>query len=335
MKVVVLGGGSFGTVLAHLAAGKGHPTVLWLRDEEQCRVMQQTSENVRYLPGYTLASGLKFSTDLQDSLHQADLVFFSVPGKAVRSLAQEARPFLPADCALVSTTKGIERGSFSLMSQVLAQETQGQAIGVLSGPNLAKEIIAGVLSGTVIASVHDTVRAAVIEALASTRFRVFANTDVFGVELAGALKNIYAIASGLASTLSPGENTRSMLLTRSLAEMSRFAARLGANPLTFLGLAGVGDLFATCSSPLSRNFQVGQALAQGMSLDHVVQDLEQTAEGINTIAEIKRQADELQVYMPIVQGLYAVVFERQPILEVIRQLMTGAPSADVEHELLY
>ncbi len=333
MRVAVLGGGSFGTVLAHLIASNAHDVVLWMRDADQCRSMQDTHENVKYLPGYPLDHRLRYGSQLQEAVEDAELVFCAVPGKAVRLLARELKGILGVSGRLISTTKGIEVGTFALMSQILGEELGAIPIGVLSGPNLAKEIMAGSLSGTVIASHDERLRHDVIQVLSSSRFRVFANTDIYGVELAGALKNIYAIASGMASCLAGGENTRSMLMTRALAEMSRFAVYMGANPLTFLGLAGVGDLIATCSSSLSRNFQVGVALAQGKTLNQIVGDLEQTAEGINTIRATKEKSDELGIYMPIVQGLYAVVFDQRPVADVIRGLMTGVPSADVEYTL--
>ncbi len=333
MRVAVLGGGSFGTVLAHLAAANAHDVRLWMRDAEQCQSMRESHENLKYMPGYPLDGRLVYSANLSESVERADLVFCAVPGKAVRSLAHELKNIMGSSTGVISTTKGIEVGTFALMSQILRKELGDRPIGVLSGPNLAREIMAGSLSGTVIASSDEHLRHDVIQVLASTRFRVFANSDVYGVELAGALKNIYAIASGMASCLAAGENTRSMLMTRALAEMSRFAVHLGANPLTFLGLAGVGDLIATCSSSLSRNFQVGVALAQGKTLDQIIGDLEQTAEGINTIRATKEKSDELGIYMPIVQGLYALVFEQRPVAEVIRGLMTGVPSADVEYTL--
>ncbi|HMY28593.1 MAG TPA: glycerol-3-phosphate dehydrogenase, partial [Agitococcus sp.] len=176
-------------------------------------------------------------------------------------------------------------------------------------------------------------RATVHQVLACPYFRVFANTDIYGVELSGALKNIYAIATGMAQANKVGENTRSMLLTRALAEMSRFAVQLGANPLTFLGLAGVGDLFATCSSPLSRNYQVGFALGSGKKLNDIIADLEQTAEGINTIKQVKQQADKLGVYMPIVSGLYEVIYNEKPIAEVAAKMMNSGQRSDVEFVL--
>ncbi|HEX4869406.1 MAG TPA: NAD(P)H-dependent glycerol-3-phosphate dehydrogenase [Moraxellaceae bacterium] len=333
IRVAVLGGGSFGTVLANMAAENGHPTTLWLRDEAQLADMDASRENSRYLPGFRLTDGLRFSNDLAETVGGADIVFVSIPSKAFRTVIRNARPHLRPEQVLVSTTKGIERDSFALMSEILREESGQKRIGVLSGPNLAKEIAARMESGTVIASTQPDVRERVHQVLSRPYFRVFANTDVYGVELGGALKNIYAIAAGMAGALRLGENSRSMLLTRALAEMSRFAVQLGANPLTFIGLAGVGDLIATCSSPLSRNYQVGFALGSGKKLDDIIEDLEQTAEGINTVQIVKQKADEFGVHMPIVTGLHAILFEDQSLADVMSRLMHGGKSSDVEFVL--
>lgn len=333
LRVAVLGGGSFGTVLASLAAENGHATTLWLRDEALLADLVATRENARYLPGIKLADSLSFSSDLEATLAAADLVFVSIPSKGFRAVLQAARPFLRSEQILVSTTKGIEKDSFTLMSEILREESGSKRIGVLSGPNLAKEIAARMPSGTVIASTSPEVREKVHQALSSRYFRVFANSDVYGVELGGALKNIYAVAAGMAAALKLGENSRSMLLTRALAEMSRFAVQLGANPLTFIGLAGVGDLIATCSSPLSRNFQVGFALGSGKSLADIIEDLEQTAEGINTIDIVRHKAEEFGVHMPIVAGLYEIIFKHRPLPEVMASLMHAGQTSDVEFVL--
>lgn len=332
-RVAVLGGGSFGTVIANLAAGNGCQTTQWLRDAELVAEMQATHQNTRYLKGFDLHPALAFSADLAQSVSQADLVFVAIPSKAFRQVVQNAKPYLQAKQMLVSMTKGIEADTFSLMSQIIREEVPNARLGVLSGPNLAKEIAAKMPAGTVIASLDPDLRATVHQVLACPYFRVFANTDIYGVELSGALKNIYAIATGMAQANKVGENTRSMLLTRALAEMSRFAVQLGANPLTFLGLAGVGDLFATCSSPLSRNYQVGFALGSGKKLNDIIADLEQTAEGINTIKQVKQQADKLGVYMPIVSGLYEVIYNEQPIAEVAAKMMNSGQRSDVEFVL--
>lgn len=332
-RIAVLGGGSFGTVIAGLAAGNGCPTTLWLRDADLVAEMRAGRENTRYLPGFALPDALAYSSELEEAVRDADVVFVAIPSKAFRQVVQNVRAFLQPRQMLVSMTKGIEANTFALMSQILREEVPDARVGVLSGPNLAKEIAARMPAGTVIASIDPELRSCVHTALACPYFRVFANTDIYGVELGGALKNIYAIATGMAVAQKVGENSRSMLLTRALAEMSRFAVQMGANPLTFLGLAGVGDLFATCSSPLSRNFQVGFALGSGKKLADIVADLEQTAEGINTILQVRPQAERLGVYMPIVSGLYEIIFNERPIFEVAAAMMISGQRSDVEFVL--
>lgn len=331
--ITVLGGGSFGTAIANIVADNGYPVKLWMRDAEVVNGIRVTHENTRYLPGKQLNPAIEPTTDLADAVSTATIIFVAIPSKAFRTVLRNAHAHFNPDQVLVSTTKGIEEDGFLMMSQILAQETPCELIGVLSGPNLAKEIANRTLTGTVIASEHESVRTRVQQVLSCNYFRVYANNDVFGVELGGALKNIYAIAAGMASALGMGENTKSMLITRSLAEMSRFAARLGGNPLTFLGLAGVGDLFVTCTSPLSRNYQVGFALAQGQGLNDILSHLGGTAEGVNTIRLVRKWSDELEVYMPLVHGLHEIIFEGKQLKEVIKRLMLGEQNSDVEFVL--
>ncbi len=333
LKIAVLGGGSFGTVLANIAAENGHAVKLWLRDAERAADVNKTHENSRYLPGYSLSNALIASADLRDVLQVADLVFVSIPSSSFRAVVKQAAPYLNPNQMIVSTTKGIEAESFSLMSQILREELPHARIGVLSGPNLAKEIAGRQLTATVIASDDAELRNRVQQVLHRNYFRVYASSDTYGVELGGTLKNIYAIAAGLSAALGMGENTKSMLMTRSLAEMSRFAVCMGANPMTFIGLAGVGDLIVTCMSPLSRNYRVGFALGQGKSLDEAVSVLGQVAEGVNTIKQVKEKAAAMDVYMPLVSALYAVVFEHAPIADVVKMLMTNEQSTDVEFVL--
>ncbi|NVK41304.1 MAG: NAD(P)H-dependent glycerol-3-phosphate dehydrogenase [Oceanospirillaceae bacterium] len=332
-QVAVLGGGSFGTVLANLVAEKGLSVRQWLRDEQQAESIRKTRENAKYLPGYRLADSLEVDTRLERVLDGADLVFVAIPSSAFREVVRDAKPFLRPGQMVVSTTKGIEADTFSLMSQILRDELPDALIGVLSGPNLAKEVAARQLTATVIASEDEGVRETVQKVLHTEYFRVYASTDMYGVELGGALKNIYAIAAGLSSALGMGENTRSMLMTRSLAEMSRFAVSMGANPLTFLGLAGVGDLIVTCMSPLSRNYRVGFALGEGKSLDDAVEALGEVAEGVNTLRRVKEKSDQLGIYMPLVAGLYEVVFKGLPVAAVAKMLMLNEQSSDVEFVL--
>lgn len=329
-KVAVLGGGSFGTVIANLIGGKGVKVNLWMRNAQRAEEINRTRENSRYLPGRSLADSLFATADLQQAVADVDIVFVSIPSQSFRDVISQAKRYLRPQQIIVSTTKGIEAKTFSLMSQILADELQENPIGVISGPNLAKEIVQKQLTATVIASEDERVRTAVQEILHCAYFRTYASTDMYGVELGGTLKNIYAIASGLSAALGMGENTKSMLMTRSLAEMSRFAVQLGANPMTFLGLAGVGDLIVTCSSPLSRNYRVGFALGEGKSLEEAVNSLGEVAEGVNTLRYVKEKADELEIYMPLVSGLYEVVFNGAPVSQVAKMMMLNTQSSDVE-----
>ncbi|MAR93139.1 MAG: NAD(P)H-dependent glycerol-3-phosphate dehydrogenase [Pseudomonadales bacterium] len=329
-RTAVLGGGSFGTAIANILADNGHDVKLWMRNEKTVHDIATRHENTQYLPGKQLNPSIVPTTCLETAVNHADVLFVAIPSKAFRTVVEQAAQWLTPDTILVSTTKGIEADGFKLMSQILEENTPCSRIGVLSGPNLAKEVADRQLTGSVIASEYESVRQGIQDILSCSYFRVYANSDRFGVELGGALKNIYAIASGMAGAMGMGENTKSMLITRSLAEMSRFASRLGGNPMTFLGLAGVGDLFVTCTSPLSRNYQVGQALAQGKDLDDILSHLGGTAEGVNTIRLVKQKSQDLEVYMPLVHGLYAILFDSKGLREVISQLMLGEQNTDVE-----
>jgi len=332
-QVAVIGGGSFGTVLANIVANNGFPVRLWLRDQTLAQEMSDTRVNSRYLPGLALHEDLEIVTDLGACIGDAATIIFSVPSKAFRGLLEQAKGYVNPQQNLITTAKGIEPDNFLLMSQVLELFFPDNLVGVISGPNLAKEVAAKQLTGTVIASDNEGLRQQVQDILQCYFFRVYASNDRYGTELGGALKNIYAIAAGLSASMGMGENTRSMLLTRSLAEMSRLAVHMGANPMTFLGLAGVGDLIVTCMSPLSRNYRVGYALGQGKGLDEAVAELGEVAEGVNTLALVKKKADQLQVNMPLVDALYALVYQGADISTVAKSLMTRDQTSDVEFVL--
>jgi glycerol-3-phosphate dehydrogenase (NAD(P)+) len=303
-----------------------------MRNKALVDQVNSTRENPQYLPGYVLHEGVFATDDIELAVRGSRLVFVAVPSAYFRTVLRTMLPALSKDTILVSTTKGIEAGSFLLMSQVMRQEAPDCQIGVLSGPNLAGEIARRSLTGTVIASMHESVRERVREVLKSDYFRVYTNDDMFGVELGGSLKNIYAIIAGLASAMGMGQNTNSMLITRSLTEMARFGRELGADPMTFLGLAGVGDLIVTCSSSLSRNFRVGLALGEGKPVEEAIVGIGQVAEGVNTLKQVKEKADELGVYMPLASGLYEIVYEGKPVNQVIAALMLGEGALDVEYE---
>jgi len=332
-QAAVIGGGSFGTAIASILAANGIATQQWMRNDVVATAINEQHENPQYLPDVKLDPRLHATTDLAKAITGAELIFVSVPSKSFRSVVQQLKPFLVEGQSLISTTKGIEPDGFNLMSQVLMDECPGHSVAVLSGPNLAKEIGRKQLTATVVASSDGALRIAVQESLGCEYFRVYASDDMFGVELSGALKNIYAIVSGFIAALGMGENTKSMIITRSLAEMSRFAVALGANPLTFLGLAGVGDLVVTCMSPMSRNYRVGYAIGEGRTLDEAVAELGEVAEGVNTLRYINAQSEELGIYMPLVKGAYAVLFAHVDPRLVAKELMTGENTSDVEFAL--
>ena len=329
-RVAVLGGGSFGTAIANLIAENEHDVSLWLRNEERAAEINLQRVNSQYLPDLVLNERVFASTELAEAVKGAEYIFVAVPSKSIRQVARLLNQTIDKDSILISLTKGIEADSYKLMSQVLAEELPGFDLGVMSGPNLAKEIAEKQLTATVIASQSDELISKVQKLLHCSYFRVYASHDMYGVELGGALKNCYAIMCGMAAAMGCGQNTIGMLVTRSLAEMSRYAVKLGADPMTFLGLAGVGDLIVTCMSPLSRNYRVGFALGEGKKLDDIIDELGQVAEGINTLQLVKAQADKLNVYMPLVNGMYDILHNGKSIADVVDKLMLGEQNDDVE-----
>ncbi|MCB1675248.1 MAG: NAD(P)H-dependent glycerol-3-phosphate dehydrogenase [Pseudomonadales bacterium] len=328
--VAVLGGGSFGTVIANIIAGNGHRVRLWLRNEERASAINTQRQNAEYLPGYHLHDKLEATACLARAVAGVDVLFVAVPSSSFRAVVRELAEHVSSAALVISLTKGIEPGGFRLMSEILAEEMPDNARGVLSGPNLAREIAAGHITGSVIASDDPAINSRIHDLLHSESFLIYSSRDMYGVELGGALKNVYAILAGIGAALELGENTVGMLLTRSLAEMSRFAVDLGANPMTFLGLAGVGDLFVTCSSPLSRNYMVGLALGRGQPLDDILGAMDQVAEGINTLGLLKAEADSRGVHMPLVDGLYAILYEHRPVADVFDGMMHAEEAQDVE-----
>ncbi|MGV3592111.1 MAG: NAD(P)H-dependent glycerol-3-phosphate dehydrogenase [Gammaproteobacteria bacterium] len=332
-NVAVIGGGSFGTVIANIIAHNGHHTHLWMRDVDQVESLNATRQNAAYMPGLELHEKVVATHDLGAVVTGVDMIFVAVPSGSFRAVVQQMKPYLKPGIILISATKGIEAVTFRLMSQILAEEVPGSRIAVLSGPNLAREIAQRTPTGTVVASADEEVRALVQEVLHSDTFRVYSNDDMLGVEFGGSLKNIYAIIAGLADSQGMGQNTISMLITRSLTEMARFGVRLGADPMTFLGLSGVGDLIVTCSSPLSRNFRVGKALGEGKDIDMIINELGQVAEGVNTVKQVKQKADELGVPMPLCNSLYEIIYNKAPIGHIITSLMLEESGLDVEFEV--
>ena len=335
LQTTVLGGGSFGTVLASIVSNNGYPCNLWLRDPEDAEAAQLSRVNKKYLPEFRLPPDMNVSSDLPELVAGADVVMIAVPGKSVREVASSIRNLINPNALIITGTKGIESGTGKLMSQVIEEELPNHKIGILSGPNLAAEIAEGQLTGSVIASEDPEVCQLVQKLMASKSFRIYSNEDIKGVELGGVLKNIYAILSGVAAGRGDGANTVSMMMTRSLAEMCRYAEACGANPATFMGLSGIGDLIATCSSSLSRNFRVGYLVGQGKTLAAAQQEIGQTAEGVNTVSVVMEQAQKMGVDMPLAQGLFHILYSGRSLEELVQELMSRDQTQDVVYRIAY
>jgi glycerol-3-phosphate dehydrogenase (NAD(P)+) len=320
--VGVVGGGTFGTTLAHLAGQQGHEALLWMRDTAQARALNETRIHERYLPGLRLSDRIRATDDLAEVVGRCHLLLVAIPSEGFRSVARALGDHVRGDQVVVSATKGLERGTYGRMTEILRQETCARKLGALSGPNLALDLVRGVPAGTVIASAYDEVVRAVERVLHGAPFRVYASRDVLGVELGGAMKNVIAIAGGLARGLGFGDSTLALLVTRGLAEMARLGAVLGADPRTFTGLSGAGDLMVTAWSELSRNHRVGRRLAAGEPLDTILGNLGQVAEGVPTARVVHEWCTGHGLTLPICEGVYRILYEgaapRSVVEEIVR-----------------
>jgi len=332
IKVVVLGGGSFGTVLANLAASNGYKVSLWVRDSEQALRINSEGANATYHPELSLSKNIQASEDLIEVMQNASVIFIATPSVIFENIVDRISKLINKEAYVVSCTKGILDSPFRSMSNIINHKIKN-SVGVLSGPNLAKEIAENKIAGTVIASESNVLINTVKKVLSSKTFKVFSSHDIQGVELGGALKNIYAIICGLADSLGVGENALGLILTRSMAEMSRFAVAKGANPITFLGLSGMGDLVSTCTSNLSRNYQLGSNLGKGMSLDDAKNKVGQVAEGIRTLKVIRNESISLDLKMPLIESLYNIIDKKLPPEILINDLINNPHEVDVEFKL--
>ncbi len=308
IRVAVLGGGSWGTTVAHLCAHNA-PTVLWARSEETVAQINTEHQNRRYLEGFALHDRLRATSDLGEAIDSADLLVIGVPSHAFRATLRDATPHIRPWIPIVSLTKGLELDTGMRMTQVINDEVPGHPVGVLTGPNLAKEILGGAAAASVVAMHDPVVAESLQDVFHGNLFRVYTNDDLVGCELGGAFKNVIAIASGMADGLGAGDNTRSAVITRGLAEITRLGVALGGEPLTFAGLAGMGDLIATCISPQSRNRTVGQRLGEGLAIDDVIAEMNQVAEGVKSCRIVQAMARELDVSTPITDEVVAVCHE--------------------------
>ena len=328
-KVVVLGGGSFGTVLANLAASNGYKVALWVRDSDQALRINSEGANTTYHPELKLSNNIEASDNLNKIMKDASIVFIATPSIIFNQIINRISGLVENKAYVISCTKGILGDPFRSLSDVISLKINN-TIGVLSGPNLAKEIADKKVAGTVIASADNELINAVKKVLSSQTFKIYSSNDLQGVELAGALKNIYAIICGIADSLEVGENALGLILTRSMAEMSRFAVAKGANPITFLGLSGMGDLVATCTSKLSRNYQLGFNLGNGMNLEDAKKEVGQVAEGIRTLEVIRSESLELNIKMPLVESLYNIISSGLNSDTLINDLVNNPNEVDVE-----
>jgi glycerol-3-phosphate dehydrogenase (NAD(P)+) len=321
MKVAIVGGGSWGTALAAHLARSGHAVSLWMRDPAAAHHVQQRRENPAYLPGISLPAEIRATADLGKALASADTVFMAVPSESARDAYRQVQALAPTGTPLVSATKGIEIESLRRMSEVAAEEAPSHPLAVLSGPSFAVEVARGQPTAVVVASSNPLVAEAVQRTLASRTFRAYSSDDVVGVELAGALKNVIAIAAGIVDGLGYGHNTVAALVTRGLAEITRLAVREGGRADTLAGLAGLGDLVLTCTGDMSRNRRVGQALGRGLSLSDAVALTRTVAEGVRTTRAAALLAARAQVEMPIVQAMNAVLYAGKHPREAVDELM--------------
>ncbi|MBI1800247.1 MAG: NAD(P)-dependent glycerol-3-phosphate dehydrogenase [Chloroflexi bacterium] len=329
-NICVIGTGSWGTTLAVMLSRFGARVSLWARTAEEAAALNARRENVDFLPGIPFPLTLHVTDDLEAALREAAIVLVVVPAQTLRANARLLRPLVQADQIIVSAAKGLEIGTTLRMSEVLRAElphVPPARLAVLSGPNIAREIAAGLPASTVVAAGDEAAARAVQQRLLSPVLRVYTHSDVIGVELAGALKNVIAIGAGVADGFNVGENAKATLLTRGLAEMTRLGVALGASALTFAGLAGIGDLICTCASRHSRNHTVGERLAQGQKREQILSGMKMVAEGIDTTLAAKQLAARCGVEMPIVEQMHAVLFEDKDPRQAIADLMgRGAKS---------
>lgn len=328
-KVAVIGAGSWGTAVAAITAANA-PTWLWARRPDLAEQIEREHRNGAYLPDLELPASLHGTCELEEAVRDAEVVVMGVPSHGFRDVLAQAAPFIPADAPIISLTKGVEQGSLKRMTEVIADLLPGHQAGVLTGPNLAKEILAGYPAASVVALADGAVCTALQRLFNTDVFRVYTNPDVIGCEVAGALKNVMAIAAGMADGMGFGDNTRAALITRGLAELTRLGVALGGQPLTFAGLAGMGDLVATCISRQSRNRHVGEQLGRGRSIDDITTEMNMVAEGVKTSRAVVDLALAHGVEMPIAEEVVAVLYDGKKASDVIPALMRRQSKSELD-----
>ncbi|HID11774.1 MAG TPA: NAD(P)H-dependent glycerol-3-phosphate dehydrogenase [Candidatus Latescibacteria bacterium] len=333
MRIAIVGAGGWGTALSVLLAWRGHEVYLWQREKDLAEEARSIRENRVFLPGVLIPERVKISWDMADAVLDARMWVFAVPSQYMRSVARKVREISEGrGKVVVSVAKGIEEGSLKRMSEVLLEELPGatpETLAVLSGPSHAEEVGRGMPTSVVVASKSQQTARAVQEAFFCPRFRVYTSDDVVGVELGGALKNVIAIAVGICDGLGLGDNARGALMARGLAEITRLGVAMGAQPQTFAGLSGVGDLIATCISRHSRNRYVGEQIGRGQKLEEVLGKMVMVAEGVRTTSAVRELAGRYGVEMPIAEKVYQVLFEGCDPKRAVEELMLRQPRPEV------
>jgi glycerol-3-phosphate dehydrogenase (NAD(P)+) len=320
IRMAVIGAGSWGTTVASLAS-RNAPTVLWARRGELAEEINSYHTNSAYLAGFQLHDQLTATADMGAAVASADVIVMGVPSHGYRAVLEEAAPFVRPWVPIVSLAKGLEADTLARMSEVTASVLPGHPVAVLTGPNLAKEILAGQPAASVVATGDATVAAELQRIFSAPGLRVYTNSDLVGCEIAGVVKNVMAIAAGMAGGMGFGDNTKATLVTRGLTEMARLGTALGGEALTFAGLAGMGDLIATCSSTQSRNHMVGRALGEGRTIEEVIGEMNMVAEGVKSCRSVLALARQSGVEMPITEAVVAVCHEGCSAAEAVGGLM--------------
>lgn len=325
MRIAIIGAGGWGTALATLLVAAGHQVCVWVRRPEFCEQLTKERQNSLYLPGIVLPPTLTYTASLLEAVVPAELLVLAVPSHALRTVVRSLAQSLTETPLLVSATKGIEENTLQTMTSVLSEEVplaSRSQTAVLSGPSFASEVVRGLPTAVTVAAARETVAATVQKIFSTSRFRVYTTTDVVGVEIGGAVKNVIAIAAGVSDGLGSGYSARAALITRGLAEMTRLAVRLGASSQTLSGLSGMGDLVLTCTSDLSRNHTVGVRIGRGEKITDILHSMSMVAEGVRTCRSVYALAQRLGVEMPIIEQVHALLYEEKAPQQVVVDLLT-------------
>ena len=327
-KVAVIGSGSWGTALAVMLQKHGHEVLIWSRRQDAVDEMQKERENKKYLPGVILPEGLTFTTDRKKAVVHGEIIIFSVPSRAVRETAMDFAPYFTKGQVIVNVAKGLEEGSLKRLSEVICECVPQCEVCILSGPSHAEEVARDIPTTCLIASENVETAKMVQAEFMNRRFRLYTNTDVIGVEMGAALKNVMALAAGMSDGLGFGDNTKAAIMTRGIAEMKRLGVEMGGKTETFAGLSGIGDLIVTCTSMHSRNRRAGILLGQGKSLEETLAEIKMVVEGVNTVQVAYTLAQEHQVEMPITNAIYEVLFQNKNVEQAVLELMSRDGKAE-------